>query len=319
MTPEMQLAQILSSKEKKANAALSKPPMPAAATSPMGHGASPTAMRPPTQGGTGATIPASPAGPGSMKPASIPKMASAGKYLAAGALGLGAGAAAGHGLGKKKGRKQGVGVGYYLGRMQDPSVRKSLKGAKKGDVVDLGHGMKLTKKSDMIKKTSAEKIAMADQVGRDLARAVMEKTAIPGVGAMAGTALRAVTRNSVGRNSLVGAGVGAAGGAVKHMASNDPNSSLLGNMAGGAALGAGAGALARPGAKMLLQQGATRNAAGAATGYAKTGPGAWARTQLQGANTAARRRPGSDAGCGEGSEAGGGYARCRPSRRVGTA
>jgi len=71
----------------------------------------------------------------------------------------------------------------------------------------------------------------------------IKAAALPGA-ALLGRGLQATVTSGLGRTALVGAGAGAAGGAVKHVASNDPNSSLLGNMAGGAAVGGLAGAAA---------------------------------------------------------------------------
>lgn len=85
------------------------------------------------------------------------------------------------------------------------------------------------------------------------------KTALLPLSSLAGRAMGAALTSSTGRRALVGAGIGAAGGAVKHMASNDPNSSLLGNMAAGA----GAGALGGVAAKPLIQSaGGMNNAVG---------------------------------------------------------
>ena len=77
------------------------------------------------------------------------------------------------------------------------------------------------------------------------------KTALLPGAAILGRGLQAAATSGVGRSALVGAGIGAGGGAVKHVASNDPNSSLLGNMAGGAVLGGLAGAAA-PGVVQTL-------------------------------------------------------------------
>jgi hypothetical protein len=84
---------------------------------------------------------------------------------------------------------------------------------------------------------------------------------------LAGRAMGSVLGASTGRRALIGAGVGAAGGAAKHMASNDPNSSLLGNMAAGAGVGALGGVAAKP----LIQS------AGGMTG----GVGRWTRGSIR--------------------------------------
>jgi hypothetical protein len=76
---------------------------------------------------------------------------------------------------------------------------------------------------------------------------------------LAGRALGAMSTAGIGQRALVGAGLGAAGGAVKHMASNDPNSSLLANMAGGAGVGA-LGGVAAP--ALIQRAGAMNNGAG---------------------------------------------------------
>lgn len=85
------------------------------------------------------------------------------------------------------------------------------------------------------------------------------KTALLPLSGLAGRALGAASTAGIGRRALVGAGIGAAGGAVRHMASNDPNSSLLGNMAAGAGVGA-LGGVAAP--ALIQRAGAMNNRAG---------------------------------------------------------
>jgi hypothetical protein len=93
------------------------------------------------------------------------------------------------------------------------------------------------------------------------------KTAALPLSGLAGRAMGSVLGASTGRRALIGAGIGAAGGAAKHMASNDPNSSLLGNMAAGAGVGALGGVAAKP----LIQS------AGGMTG----GVGRWTRGSIR--------------------------------------
>jgi len=121
---------------------------------------------------------------------------------------------------------------------------------------------------------------VADGVGR-----LMAKQAT-----LLGAGLRMATRTPMATRAMVGAGVGAAGGAVKHMTSNNPNSTLGGSMLGGAALGAGAGAAAKAGAKALLGSGRKMVNGVAATGagrFQTTGAGAYARKALGEANKSA--------------------------------
>lgn len=127
---------------------------------------------------------------------------------------------------------------------------------------ETGHKFR-SKDSRSEKRSSAlqEKLAMADQWGRELAHNTFEKQAglPPIMGSAAttlgrgiGRAIGATSAATAGTRAAVGAGVGAVGGAVKHMAGPvDPNTgkrqgSLLGSMAGGATLGAGAGLAAKP-------------------------------------------------------------------------
>lgn len=116
-----------------------------------------------------------------------------------------------------------------------------------------------------------EKLAWADEMGRELAREHMEKKAVALPGAVSkgiGHAMGALTTSSGVKRGLVGAGVGAVGGAMK-----DPGQggSRLGNMAVGAGLGAGAGvasgALARSAGSMNNVVGKTLG--GAQTAVAK--------------------------------------------------
>lgn len=85
------------------------------------------------------------------------------------------------------------------------------------------------------------------------------KAAFLPLSGLAGRALGAASTAGIGKRTLVGAGIGAAGGAAKHMASNDPNSSLLANMAGGAGVGA-LGGVAAP--ALIQSAGAMNNRAG---------------------------------------------------------
>lgn len=95
-------------------------------------------------------------------------------------------------------------------------------------------------------------------------KASVEKTALaPGAMGALGAGLRAVTNTSPGRRALVGAGVGAVGGAV----AGGPNHRLSG-AAGGAALGAGAGLGAKPLAEKAMGM---KNSVGAAMTAAHAG------------------------------------------------
>lgn len=143
----------------------------------------------------------------------------------------------------------------------------------------IGKTAAVKKKATMEKLSAIQKIAMADQWGRELAHAHirMEKIANPAIkglvdvakhmatkaAPMVGKATNAVMGASAGRRAAVGAGVGAVGGALKDpgMSSTGQPKSRLGGMLGGAALGAGAG-LAAP---KLIQGGmaAMGNKAGA--------------------------------------------------------
>lgn len=172
------------------------------------------------------------------------------------ALGAAAGTIAGGGLaalgidGKGLG---GYGPNAYHKQKLMRRIRYGMRGTKRkalavalGAAGGAGIGHLLSKH----KKKHA--MVNADLIGRQLARADFEKTALGGVAGMVGKGINWAMKTPGTTRALWGAGVGAAGGAAKHMMSNDPNSSLLGNMAGGAAIGGAAGGLARMGAQGLV-------------------------------------------------------------------
>lgn len=132
------------------------------------------------------------------------------------------------------------GAGYQIGRYvahhTDPGEKKARK-EKKSAVADLSFDQKL---------------ALADQWGRELAYADLEKTAaLPG---FVGKGLVGLMKAGPGARAAVGAGVGAAGGAI----AGGPDNRLQGAL-GGAALGAGAGLGAKPAVQAL---GGTRTGIG---------------------------------------------------------
>jgi hypothetical protein len=85
------------------------------------------------------------------------------------------------------------------------------------------------------KISSADKISLADQWGREMARRELEKTAL------VGGALRAMTNNPWATRAAVGAGIGAVGGAATGAAAAGPDNRVGGALMGGLA-GAGMGA-----------------------------------------------------------------------------
>lgn len=110
-----------------------------------------------------------------------------------------------------------------------------------------------------------DKLAWADEFGRELAREHVKTAALPGmVQKGLGHAMGALTTSSGVKRGLVGAGVGAAAGALK-----DPGQggSRLGNMATGAAMGAGAGVAA---GHLARSAGSMNNVVGKTLGGAQT-------------------------------------------------
>lgn len=121
-------------------------------------------------------------------------------------------------------------------------------------------------------KGASAKEKMADAMGRKLARAHLEKTALMAGGMpMLGQAIRGVMKAPVWQ----GAAAGAALGAGRYMTSNDPNRTFLGSVAGGAALGAGAHAGLKAGIPAAMRRAGQPGVVGAAG------------TQMRAANRAA--------------------------------
>jgi len=110
-----------------------------------------------------------------------------------------------------------------------------------------------------------EKLAWADEFGRELAREHVKTAALPGmVQKGLGHAMGALTTSSGVKRGLIGAGAGAAAGALK-----DPGQggSRLNNMVGGAALGAGAGVAS---GHLARAAGSMNNTVGKTLGGAQT-------------------------------------------------
>lgn len=110
-----------------------------------------------------------------------------------------------------------------------------------------------------------DKLAWADEFGRELAREHVKTAALPGmVQKGLGHAMGALTTSSGVKRGLIGAGAGAVAGAVK-----DPGQggSRLGNMATGAAMGAGAGVAA---GHLARAAGSMNNVVGKTLGGAQT-------------------------------------------------
>ena len=125
---------------------------------------------------------------------------------------------------------------------------------------------KKAKKATMIKLSAEEKLAMVDGWAREMAKEAFA----PLVKELVGKGMHAAVGTGLKTRAAVGAGIGAAGGAAKHMLGpkdeqGNRHGSLLGSMAGGAAIGAGAGAGARAAAQHL---GSMNNAVGKYTGGA---------------------------------------------------
>lgn len=125
---------------------------------------------------------------------------------------------------------------------------------------------------------SKEKLAWADKLGRELAREHMEKISaipsLPAVGSMVqkglGHSMQALTTSSGVKRGLVGAGVGAVGGALKSPGvdpATGQQKSRLGNMAMGAGLGAGAGVAS---GHLARAAGSMNNTVGKTLGGAQT-------------------------------------------------
>lgn len=108
--------------------------------------------------------------------------------------------------------------------------------------------------------TAEEKIQLADQWGRELAHADMEKTAFLGraVGALGNKVLGATNAARVGWGAAGGAGVGAVGGALGAGRDEQGNKKWMSGALGGALLGGAGGAALGAGSKAITQ-GLARN------------------------------------------------------------
>lgn len=129
-----------------------------------------------------------------------------------------------------------------------------------------------TASAEEVESKAMEKLAWADEFGKQLAREHMEKVAVlPGMVTKGlGHAMGALTTSSGVKRGLIGAGVGAAAGAVKDPGvdpATGQKKSRLANMAVGAGLGAGAGVAA---GHLARSAGSMNNVVGKTLGGAQT-------------------------------------------------